>query len=79
MFYKERKRYLMVEVLQEIGAQYIGTQGEFGIFLSPPKQYFLKIGPLTLLMVMISFPKVNNAIPDRFLMFLSYQNDFLTL
>ena len=23
MFYKERKRYLMVEVLQEIGAQYI--------------------------------------------------------
>ena len=35
MFYKERKRYLMVEVLQKIGAQYIGTQGEFGVFYHP--------------------------------------------
>ena len=45
MFYKERKRYLMVEVLQEIGAQYIGTQGEFGIFYPPPKQHFCEDRP----------------------------------
>ena len=42
MFYKERKRYLMVEVLQEIGAQYIGTVHKEGIFYPPPKQHMEK-------------------------------------
>ena len=40
---------------------------------------FLEIGPLTFLMVMIFLSKVNNTIPDRFLIFLSCENDFRTI
>ena len=51
-----------------------------GNFFNPPQNsIWTKFGPLTFLMVIICFPKVNNVIPDRFLIFLSYQNDFLTL
>ena len=41
------------------------------VFTPTQKWTFLKIGPLTFFMVMISFSKVNNTIPDRFPMFLS--------
>ena len=53
---------------------------KMGIFFTPTQNStFTKIGPLAFSMVIIFFPKVNNAIPDRFLMFLSCQNYFFAL
>ena len=55
------------------------TIWEFCFFNPTQNSIWTKMSPLTFLMVMICFPKVNNTIPDRFPMFLSCQNYFLTI
>ena len=58
----------------------IDISEHIGVFCLPPlKVFFLQISRLTSTMVIISYPKVNYAIPDRFQVFLDCQNDFWML